>query len=299
MLSAPSDMAVIVAYFNHHNFKAPLRNLRRFCRLMAQTNVALYGMELCVPGGRSEISGLYGNWTSVRSNNRTMLWQKEAMWNQLARELPPQFTKVMGCDTDLWFDNPQFLNQTSAALDTHRVVMPYSRAVWTDARGAEERSRDDAATAHLKSGKYWEGHQGFATAFQRSFWDQKIELYPYGVLGAGDTFLWSALTGTVNSTAFLTKALGGEEMLKAFNEWATRVQTWCGGSMASVPGTVFHEYHGTRENRQLVSRHDRLAGLRLRDMAVRADGLLSWTDQAPMELMNGVYEYFRQRKDDE
>lgn len=298
-MPAPSDLAVVVSFFNHHNFDAPLRNLRRFCRHMAQTGVALYGMELRSPGRASEVLNLYGNWTSTQGNNRTMLWQKEAMWNYLASRLPKNFTKVLGCDTDLWFDNPNFLQDTSAALDTHKVVMPWSKAIWTDPRGAEIRDRVDAVTAHKANGKYWEGHQGFAIAFQRELWDKNIGMYPWGVLGAGDTFLMSALTDSVQSRDFLTRALGGAEMLKVFDTWAKKVRDWGGDSMTSIPGAVYHEYHGSRENRQLVTRHDRLAGMLPTELCTRADGLISWTDNALLRRMYEVYQYFFERKDDE
>lgn len=299
MPSNPQDLAVVVSFFNHHNFDAPLRNLRRFCRHMAQTGVALYGMELCSPGRASEVKGLYGTWTSTQGNNRTMLWQKEAMWNHLASRLPKTFTKVMGCDADLWFDNPDFLQATSDALDTHKVVMPYSQAVWTDNRGLEHKTRADAISAHRATGKYWEGHQGFAIAFQRELWDKQINLYPWGVLGAGDTFLLSALTKTAQSQDFLTRALGGAEMLKVYETWAEKLRNWCGDSMASVPGNVYHEYHGSRENRQLVTRHDRLAGMTPSELCTRADGLISWTDNTLLRRMYEVYQYFYERKDDE
>ena len=298
-MTVPADLAVVVSFFNHHNFDAPLRNLRRFCRFMQQTGVALYGMELRSPGRTSEVTGLYGNWATTQGNNRTMLWQKEAMWNHLASRLPKEFTKVLGCDTDLWFENSDFLSATSVALDTHKVVMPWSKAIWTDQRGAEIRTRVDAITAHKANGKYWEGHQGFAIAFQRELWDAKINIYPWGVLGAGDTFMMSALTNTAQSKDFLVRALGGAEMLKVYESWAEKIRAWGGDSMTSVPGTIYHEYHGSRENRQLVTRHDRLANMLPTELNTRADGLIQWTDNALLRRMYEVYQYFYERKDDE
>lgn len=298
-MSPPKDLAVVVSFFNHHNFDTPLRNLRRFCRYMQQTGVALYGMELRSPGRPSEVSGMYGNWSSTLGNNRTMLWQKEAMWNHLAKQLPAKYTKVIGCDADLWFDNPNFLSDTSIALDTNKVVMPWNNAIWTGPRGDIIRTQMDSITAYRSNAKYWEGHPGFAIAFQRSLWDQNINLFPWGVLGAGDTFMMCALTGSPQSNDFLTRALGGVEMRKVYEVWAEKIKSWANDDMTAIPGNVYHEYHGSRENRQLITRHDRLANMTLVELSTRADGLVSWTDSAPLSRMHGVYQYFYDRKDDE
>ena len=88
-------------------------------------------------------------------------------------------------------------------------------------------------------------------------------------------------------------------MLKVFDTWAKKVRDWGGDSMTSIPGAVYHEYHGSRENRQLVTRHDRLAGMLPTELCTRADGLISWTDNALLRRMYEVYQYFFERKDDE
>ena len=299
-MTGPSDMAVVVCYFNHHDFDTPIRNLRRFCRFMKQVGANLYGMEMLSPNGKSETAGLYGEWTTVAGNNKTYLWQKEAMWNRVAATLPSRFTKVFCCDTDIWFENLEFLNLTSIALDTSKVVMPFTKAIWTDHRGKEYRERDDALTAYKRTGKYnEEGHQGFATAFNRDLWNKKINIFSYTITGAGDSAMWCALTNDENQRKYVIRyGVGGDAMLPNFDRWAAQLREWCGDAIGNVPGTIYHEHHGNRDNRNYMKRHDAIQGMLPQHLAVRVDGLIQWTDTAPMDMMYGVYKYFFDRKED-
>jgi hypothetical protein len=55
-----------------------------------------------------------------------MMWQKEAMLNIALKRLPPECDKITWIDSDIIFENDQWIEQTSSLLEYYRVVQPFS-----------------------------------------------------------------------------------------------------------------------------------------------------------------------------
>lgn len=300
MMNAPSDLAVVVSHYNHHNFATPVRNLRRFCRHIEQMGLPIFGMELLPPGHTGDTVSLHtpGTWTVVRGDNRTHLWQKEAMWNATAAALPPQFKKVLCCDGDLWFDNPAMPQLVSEALERSKVVVPFTQAKWTDERGKLWRERPTSLAAFRATGKYQEGHPGFAVALQREFWDKQVGFYPFCPTGRGDGAFWQGLLTTARTQEIKRGCGLTPQSLERYERWAAKALAWGAESFEEVPGNVWHEHHGTFENRNYLDRHNYITTMLPEHVTMRVDGLVTWSSVAPIEMMHNVYKFFAERKED-
>jgi hypothetical protein len=143
-----------------------------------------------------------------------------------------------------------------------------------------------------------DGHPGFAWAFRREFFREHGGLYPYCVCGHGDI---------VNSTGFyglqlrdIQKGFGSDpDALWHWEAWRDTVLNWTRRQVGSVTGTVYHEWHGSRDDRAYAQRIQMIEGLKPdRDLEFDGSGLLRWTDDADPALMISVAEYFKSRNED-
>ena len=81
-----------------------------------------------------------------------------------------------------------------------------------------------------------------------------------------------------------------------FNQWASHFK---GVSVGHVPGKVFHEWHGTIQDRDYVGRSKRVAKVDVgKDITVAKNGLLAWAESAPPEIVKEVADYFKTRRED-
>lgn len=294
------DTAVITCFFNFCDYKAPQRNLRRWQRQMETYGAHVFGVELVLPH-QTPVSKDWPNWFSIQVfEGLHLLWQKEPCLNLLVNRLPEQFTKVVVCDCDVYFDNPHWLAQTSAVLDVVNACSPYHVAKWTDEAGKISRERVSMGSDHTALIPSWKAHPGFSVALRRDFWspDGPNGIYPFYVVGNGDTALGVALCG-VDPTVTSIKMFRVGNILDSYMEWYARVRAWLTG-FTYVKGNLYHEHHGQLSDRKYYERLEWIQGF---DPATYVkftdDGLLEWTEHAPRKMVEDVASYFVVRKEDD
>lgn len=291
-----ADLAVITAHFNWSGYQRPVLNLLRFLREMDYQGIPVYGMELYL-AGTVPLMARNHRWICVEVGPENLLWQKEPMLNRIAREVPRHIPCIAAVDADVHFTNPRWAEMSVKTLALTPVIQPYSVAVWGSESGRAEMSRLCAAK-HGLTGE-WTTHPGFAWAFRREFFDE-VGFYPWSVTGAGDT---ATATGLLDVQRFVSteNAIGELNILNGVADgWIAKAKDFmCGCQAGWVEGQIWHEWHGSRKDRQYVHRHVIMNKIDVREH-VRLDhrGILEWTDAAPPDAREALTHYFASRRED-
>ena len=284
-------LAVVTCFFNFAGFDRPSANLLRFLRHMARDGVAVFGAELVLPN-QPPLTKDYPKWTRIKLDTRSqILWQKEAAINAVAKQLPPEFTNIAWVDADLFFANPQWSSAVESALEEHDVVQCFDWAKWTARDGTIETTKQACAIVGLDH--RWLGHPGFAWAMRRSLWERVGGLFDRTLSGGGDTVMTLAMMG-LPVWDHAQRHLGANQTL--YRKWAAN---FSGVRVGHVPGSVFHEWHGTRQDRDYVGRCLRVSAVDAEHhLQLAPNKCLQWTAHADGQIVREVADYFKTRKED-
>lgn len=291
-----TDIALVACHYNPAGYTAPRVNLMRFIRQMQREAAPLFGVEGYFKGQEPMTAGIPG-WRQVLIAEHGKMWQKEALLNAAAMTVPPMYTKIVALDADVTFANPAWVSLTSAALDDHLVIQPFSMAVFEGPDGREERRV--AASATVATTDPRAGHPGFAIAARRELWDDHNGLYPYAIMGAGDTVAMAAFkNGQVDDSH--ESGCGATWEARALRDaWMDGVREWTKGRIGHIPGELWHSYHGTLANRSYVTRNRAIASLNPSEhLQTMPEGWLCWTSEAPADMMLAVRDYYTARQED-
>lgn len=284
------SLAVATCFFNFAGFTRPQANLTRFLRQMAKDRVSVYGVEMSF-NGRFVTLGERGWNQVVLDPSRQMLWQKEAAINAASRMLPEETSAVAWVDADVWFANPAWPAEALKALETHEVVQLFERAHWTDEGGRVESTRASSGVRPLTI--KWDSHPGFAWAMRRNLWDRSGGLYPFAISGGGDSIMATSFQQT-SKWDHLWNHVGVSR--SAYLKWESN---FTGVSVGFVPGELYHEWHGSRKDRDYLNRALRMKDLDVtRDLEFDKRGLLRWTNDAPAAIIKAAADYFPSRRED-
>jgi len=141
---------------------------------------------------------------------------------------------------------------------------------------------------------YW--HPGFAWAITRKAYEKMGGLYELGILGSGDNIMMLSLLGNgpkgVNSKS-------SDDYLDSIIEFQDRVKQFRFGY---TPGVIRHYYHGSKQNRryrerwEILLKHEYSPKLHIEKDSI---GILIPTKLFPIQLEYDIYEYFKERNEDE
>jgi hypothetical protein len=287
-------LAAVTCHFNFAGFQRPRQNLCRFVRQMRVQGVPLYGVELYKDDQQPFTVG-WENWRQIKCYWRSIMFQKEALLNAVVHDLPAQFEHVAWVDADVMFGNPHWHTETVNLLELFKVVQLFSRCHFTGPDGKNTYSWPASAThARLDTSR---GHPGFAWAARREFWHHG-GLFPYSISGAGDVIIAAAIMNSDLPRDY-AETLGEGADGGEWRKWEAGVREWCKGDFAHVAGDLWHEFHGTRDNRSYSGRKAALAAFkRERDLCWNADGILQFTEKAPRSLVDYLANYFAARRED-
>jgi len=286
-------LAVVTCLFNIANFSRPQANLHRFLRQMKQCGVPVYGVEakLFQHVSATETS-TWTKWVNFNLGHRTqMVWQKEACLNAAEKLVPPEYDNIAWVDADVWFENPTWAEDTEKALEEFDVVQMFEMAHWTSKSGKVELTRPSVAKKELNA--RWSSHPGFAWAMRRSVWREGGGLYPFTVSGGCDTLMAVTFSGQKHWRE-IEGHMGANP--STFHQWA---EGYRGVKLGCVPGDLYHEWHGSRTDRQYKERMELMMRVNHEEHLQLADnGLLCWTEKAPQATITSAARYFVTRKED-
>ncbi len=282
-------LGVIACHFNPAGFQTPVRNWQLWRRQFPD-NLPLVTIEL-------SYSGDFQTDASIRLQGAAqhVLWQKEALLNIALQRLPPEVNQVAWIDADVICEDVTWLQQTAAALEQYPLVQMFRQITLTNPQLQPFQTWPGAAAAG--SVDYGTCKPGYAWACHRDILD-RCGFYPWFIIGAGDVGLINAARGEWR-TAWLMRyhaALRQHWLL-----WGRDFYREIQGQVGYVDVPLIHLHHGSATHRRYATRELLLIEHKFapeRDVILR-EGLLEWSPTAPRALIDGVADFFRERKEDE
>ena len=291
------DMAIVACHFNWCNFTNPKINLHRFIRQMQIDEIPLYGIELSLTD-KFETTGISG-WEQLRVGEENVWFQKEACINLAVKKLvPDKYKKIAWIDCDLQFTNKYWYQETVKKLDDYKVVQLYTYGIDTDRCGRltkkipgsvfSYKNNLKLAEKNLTRGSNSFGYTGGAWAARREMWSHG-GLYPYEVLGGGDTIFCSAvLTPELKLPVNIPN---GE-----YDIWKTQITKYVENSVSYISGNFIHAWHGQRVNRRYWDRYSLLKNINLSNIVLDENGIIY--NPVDNTVKYKVLDYFKNRNED-
>ena len=312
----PADLWVITCYFNPCHYQNRYQNYLRFAEGLRSQHVNLLTVELgqtvhLPPASASRYISLL---------ETDVLWAKERLLQIALEALPPSCRYVVWCDCDILFADPHWAWQTVDALQTHRVVQPFSKCFFLGAletpakhgmfapsvsfaRWYQRFARSVTHTEHVLG----EGHPGYVWAARRDVL-QRIGFYDKCILGHADVVMAIAFSHNTERDGPFPESWephwtpGWSSALQSdVRAWQARAAEVVQGDLGYLPGNIYHLWHGPKSNRNYGNR-----GFILHDFDPTQHLVLSpnktwrWTPRAQQA---GVDKrcllYFQQRQEDD
>jgi hypothetical protein len=302
---------VITSYFNPVGYRRRLENYRTFRRYLKVPLVAVelsFGEEFQLASGDADIL--------VQLHSSAVLWQKERLLNVALKSLPDSCDKVAWLDCDIIFESDDWAERASRALDElallhlfqERKELPmdfrphtteFSHAtlktqslVYQLAIGEITTQEVSVPTPPLKGSTC-----GLAWASRRDILAEH-GLYDACIVGGGDKAILCAALGVFDDFA-QTREMNPQRT-EHYLAWAKPYFNRVGGRVGSVPGRVFHLWHGDLNNRRLLERNRLFAQFDFdpsSDIALDENGCWRWSSNKT-EMHAFIRHYFESRKED-
>jgi hypothetical protein len=265
LVSTREKLYVIAPIFNPAGYAIRYELYHKFAKYVEACGGELYTIELVKDDAPFQVTNSWmKNHIQVRSNH--VMWHKENLMNVAVRHLPSDWTKVAWIDADITFDKSNWVSLVLAALDNNPIVQLFKHAIDLGPDGKEqyrhtgffamyEQFRHLRPTAELKSQMTW--HSGYAWACRRDFYNAVGGFIDWGILGAGDRHMATALVGRVEDSLYPGMADNNYHYIMMCKLWQGRAFRFFQQTKqfpSYVPLTLTHYYHGSKKNRQYGTR---------------------------------------------
>ena len=231
------------------------------------------------------------------------LWHKENMINLgIEKLLPSDWKAVAWVDADIEFDNPHWASDALKILNgTRDWVQLFTHCIDMD---KDEQILNTFTSfgyqynKNFKKGQginYW--HPGFAWAFNRKAYEQVGKLLEIGILGSGDNIM--CMCFIKNAPESLKKGMN-KEYINYIAQYQNKFELL---KLGYVPGIIRHYFHGLKKYRRYYEREDILINYQynpfIHIVRDQTSGLLIPSADSPPGLINDIYNYFKERNEDD
>ena len=303
-----SDLCIMTSYFNPCRYETKRKNFDIFMEGMNQAGANMLVVELAFGDEEFELPAGDG---VLQLRGSGVMWQKERLLNIAAATLPKSITKIGWFDNDLVFENPDWVDQTSEALERAVVVQPFDSAVRLprgtkkyDGRGEYYDSYAQIFVQNPKLARTGEfvhhGHTGFAWAARRELFET-CGLYDACLTGSGDHLMSHGFAGGLIHSPCIRRVIGPQQIYgEHFFQWAIQARDLVGGRIGVVPGRVLHLWHGDLVDRRYSDMNQQFKTFAFdpdRHLRHDANGLWEW-NEAPDELRKWASDFFWLRRED-
>jgi len=299
-----NKLNVIIIISNPYQYASRYILAREFIKRIEaeETNVNLYIVEMIYPKQKYYVT---------KSNNKNHLqlktdipiWHKENMVNiGVAKLLPKNWKAFAWIDADIEFENFNWATDTLKILNGSRdIVQLFSHCVDMDENKQSMNVFNSFGYKFSKGDPYCSSglnlwHPGFAWACTRKAYEKMGGLVDYGILGSGDNIIALSL---INKCLKSINENSTDNYKNKILEFQNNIKNLRFGY---VPGVIRHHFHGSKKNRKYNERWLILVKhLYEPDIHFTKDpnGIVIPTDACPKELLNDIYNYFKERNEDE
>jgi hypothetical protein len=304
-------MWAITSYFNPAGYKRRLSNYRIFrARLAAQ----LVTVELSFNGqfelreGDAEIL--------IQISGGARLWQKERLLNVALKAVPAQERFVAWLDSDLIFDESDWVFLAEDSLAANNVTQLFSEAVnldmnetgpghGDDARpptgyGFIRQMESDPERAYALNSRVKNvpsTNRGLAWAARRDI-IERHGFYDAVIAGPSDRAMAFAMYGKFEKYLSAVGCNAAQE--KHYLAWAIPFFERIEGKVGCLPGRIYHLWHGEKKDRRYTEMERTVATSGFdpdRDIHIGDNGSWEWT-QPRSELAASFEQWFVNRRED-
>jgi hypothetical protein len=145
-----------------------------------------------------------------------------------------------------------------------------------------------------KGSDYW--HPGYAWAITRKAYEKLNGLYDKAILGSGDSIIAMSLINKCNSINNINYHADYNNSMLIYQKLASKLR------LGYTPGIIRHYYHGSKINRKYTERWKILMKFNfspLTHITYDSSGIIIPTNTFSKEFKNEIYNYFKERKEDE
>ena len=304
----PQDICILNCFFNPAGFRTPLVNFNLATEKLLQLGAPLITVEAAFENEPFQLSEQPGQ-TLIQLRAPARLWLKERLLNIALAHIPSHCTKVAWVDGDLLFERSDWLASASHMLETHEAVQLFENIHYLPPgvqsyEGLSLREHRSVLALVTQDG---------GDALRR----MQRGLTPYAVPGGGFAARREILAGGLydrsiiggNDNIFVFALLGALDLVSVATAGLTRdVRLWELAFAAArssfthsyVEGSVYHLWHGEREHRGYVTRHDVLRAYEFdpaSDITLHDNGCYRW-NSPKLGLHEATRQYFRSRLED-
>ena len=300
-----SDVAVLMTFFNPCGYMNQYMNIQTcIANLVKQQVPEIIVLMLEYVGHAATLTEQEFQTPPLPEHVKVVKIQTNSIcFHQFALyDIGLQYTtkqKIVLLDADILFEDDDWLEKVSKALDTDTIIQPYLLTNYLNADNSISFTRQSFAAftfrkANMEQYRDVGFHIGHAWAFVRTVLPND-RLFPYTIMGSGDNvFVTCAMNkqSLVQRLSYLNpKAI---EYLRAFNRNRNQKSVHIG----FIQTTINHLYHGEMVNRQYNNRHENLAQQKftLDEMELSDDGLPVF--KSPEKWNPYFYQFFQNRKED-
>lgn len=267
-----------------------------------EPNVILYIVELTYNNQKFIITDSK-NPRHLQIRCDTPLWHKENMINIGVKKLLPNNWKAFAwIDGDVEFESSTWALDTLKILNGYKdIVQLFSHCVDMDKKNYTMRIFNSAGY-HFDKGhsycgtgqNYW--HPGYAWAITKKAYDRIKGLYDRAILGSGDNIMLFSILGNAIKSIHNDSTNEYKQDILNYQKLMSTLR------FGYVPGTIYHYFHGSKENRKYTERWKILVTHSYNPFTFinyNDDGIIVPSQTFPKELADDIFKYFEERNEDE
>ena len=267
-----------------------------------EDHVNLFIVEL-VYGDQKFIITNKNNKNHLQLKTDVPLWHKENMINLGVKYLLPKEYKAFAwIDADIEFESSTWALDTLKILNGYKdIVQLFSHCIDMD----QEKNNLNVFNSFgycfekqknytTKGTDYW--HPGYAWAITRKAYEKLNGLYDKGILGSGDSIIAMSLINKCNSITNVNYHIDYNNSMLTYQNIASKLR------LGYTPGIIRHHYHGSKANRKYTERWKILMNYKFSPyshITYDSIGIIIPTKSFSQEFKDEIYNYFKERKEDE